>query len=233
METRPRFVTLEGGEGAGKSTQGARLKAALETRGISCVLTREPGGSPGAESIRKLLVQGERDKWDSKTETLLLFAARSDHIKRLIKPALDSGIWVICDRFIDSTYAYQGSGRGVPHEFIRDLESLVLDGWRPDLTLILDIEPNTGLARTSGRALPLFDPSLHNATDTEAKVADRRAREEARFERFGVNFHRQLRSAFRDIATQNPDRCAIIDAGKSVIEVEHDIWLTVATRFGL
>jgi dTMP kinase len=103
-----RFITLEGGEGAGKSTQAKRLAAALEARGISCLVTREPGGSPGAEDIRRLLVRGEQEKWDPQTETLLLFAARADHVARSIRPALDKGIWVICDRFIDSTYAYQG-----------------------------------------------------------------------------------------------------------------------------
>ena len=175
MAARAGFITLEGGEGAGKSTQAKRLAESLERRGIECLLTREPGGSPGAEVIRRLLVQGERDKWDAKTETLLLFAARADHVSRQIRPALEAGSWVICDRFTDSTYAYQGSGRGVSREFIEKLEALVLDGFAPDVTLVLDVEPRIGLARTSGRALPLFDPSLSDANTVEVQASDRRA----------------------------------------------------------
>jgi len=108
-----RFITLEGGEGTGKSTQAKRLAGALNKHGIKCIVTREPGGSRGAEAIRKLLVEGEQNRWDALTETLLIFAARADHIQRTIKPALASGQWVICDRFTDSTYAYQGAGRGM------------------------------------------------------------------------------------------------------------------------
>jgi dTMP kinase len=214
MTSLPRFITLEGGEGAGKSTQAKRLAAALEARGISSVLTREPGGSPGAETIRKLLVQGERAKWDGETETLLLFAARADHVARRIKPALAEGRWVICDRFVDSTYAYQGSGRGVSTEFIDRLSDLVLHGFAPDLTLILDIDPDAGLARTSSRA-------------------DSGPREEARFERFGMTFHRQLRAAFRAIAEKHPERCILIDASRSEAEVSQSIWQAVSHRFGL
>ena len=213
MTQTARFITLEGGEGAGKSTQAKRLAAALEARGIATLLTREPGGSPGAEAIRKLLVQGERDKWDPETETLLMFAARADHVARRVKPALEEGRWVICDRFIDSTYAYQGSGRGVPAEFIDTLGELILRGFGPDLTLILDIDPDAGLARTSGRA--------------------EGAREEARFERFGKAFHKQLRTAFRDIAAKHPERCVLIDASLPEAQVAESIWQTVSSRYGL
>jgi dTMP kinase len=213
MTQRARFVTLEGGEGAGKSTQAKRLEAALESRGIAALLTREPGGSPGAEAIRKMLVQGERDKWDPETETLLLFAARADHVARRIKPALDEGRWVICDRFIDSTYAYQGAGRGVPSVFIDQLAALVLRGFMPDLTLILDIDPQAGLVRTSKRAFG--------------------AREDARFERFGKGFHRQLRNAFRDIASKHPERCVLIDASLPEDDVAETIWRSVSSRFGV
>ena len=213
--TQPaRFITLEGGEGAGKSTQAKRLASALETKGIPCLLTREPGGSPGAEAIRKLLVQGERDKWDAETETLLMFAARADHVRRTITPALSRGTWVICDRFVDSTYAYQGAGRGVAARFIVTLESMVLDGFAPDLTLILDIDPDLGLARTENRA-------------------GSGAREEARFERFGMTFHRQLRDAFRAIAARHSERCVLIDAGKPEQDVADNIWNAVSGKFGL
>ena len=157
----------------------------------------------------------------------------ADHVSRRIKPALEAGAWVICDRFTDSTYAYQGSGRGVSREFIEKLEALVLGGFAPNLTLVLDVEPLTGLARTSGRALPLFDPSLPDATAVEAQASDRRAREEARFERFGVNFHKQLRLAFRDIVARDPDRCILIDADETPDLVERAIWQSVSARFGI
>ena len=213
MTARAHFMTLEGGEGAGKSTQAKRLAAALDAHGITAVLTREPGGSPGAETIRKLLVLGERDKWDPETETLLVFAARADHIARKIKPALEAGNWVICDRFIDSTYAYQGAGQGVATEFIDRLSALVLRGFTPELTLILDIDPEAGLARTTGRTGG--------------------AREEARFERFGLSFHRQLRTAFHEIAKQHPERCVLIDAARPEDEVAESIWNAVASKFKL
>lgn len=214
MTAKARFITLEGGEGAGKSTQAKRLAAALEGRGIACMLTREPGGSPGAEAIRKLLVQGERDKWDAETETLLMFAARSDHVARRIKPALAEGKWVICDRFVDSTYAYQGAGRGLHPEFIETLERLVLAGFAPDLTLILDVDPDIGLVRTSGRA-------------------GDGAREEARFERFGKSFHKQLRAAFCDIAAKHPDRCLVVDASQPEEEVARGVLRAVSEKFGV
>jgi len=139
-----RFITLEGGEGAGKSTQVKRLAASLVAKGIACITTREPGGSPGAEQIRKLLVEGEPGRWDAMTETLLVFAARADHIARTIKPALGQGKWVISDRFTDSTYAYQGVGRGLDRETIRRLDTVSTNGFKPELTLILDLPPETG-----------------------------------------------------------------------------------------
>jgi len=205
-----RFITLEGGEGAGKSTQAKRLAAALEARGISCLVTREPGGSPGAEDIRRLLVRGEQEKWDPQTETLLLFAARADHVARSIRPALDKGIWVICDRFIDSTYAYQGVGRGVPIEFIAEFERLVLHGFKPDLTLILDLPVDIGLSRATARGA-----------------------DETRFEQFDRDFHSRLRLAFLDLVRSDPSRCVLIDAGRSADDVASEIWRAVATRYEL
>ena len=138
-----RFITLEGGEGSGKSTQVKRLAAALEAKGITVLTTREPGGSPGAEEIRALLVQGEPGRWDPLTETLLLYAARADHVRRVIGPALLADKWVISDRFTDSTYVYQGIARGVPRETIRRIDSIVLDDFKPDFTLVLDIDVDT------------------------------------------------------------------------------------------
>jgi dTMP kinase len=205
-----RFITLEGGEGTGKSTQARRLVATLEARGISALPTREPGGSPGAEEIRKLLVTGEPGRWDAMTETLLVFAARADHIARTIKPALRSGQTVVCDRFTDSTYAYQGVGRGTPRETIRRIESIVLEDFKPDLTLVLDLPFETGLARAQARGA-----------------------QETRFEKFDAGFHEKLRQAFLDIAKRSPDRCVIIDAAQGEDEVAAAIWDAVARRFGL
>jgi dTMP kinase len=205
-----RFITLEGGEGTGKSTQVRRLAAALEAKGITAVTTREPGGAPGAEEIRKLMVEGEPGRWNAITETLLAYAARADHVARTIGPALAQGRWVICDRFSDSTYAYQGVGRGVERETIRRIDSAVLDDFAPDLTLVLDLDVQTGLARAKARAGA-----------------------ENRFEKFGIPFHEKLRQAFVDIARRNPDRCRLIDASGSEEEVAEQIFAAVVQRFDL
>ena len=208
--TKGRFITLEGGEGAGKSTQAKTLVAALEASGVAAVTTREPGGSPGAEEIRKLLVHGETGRWDALTETLLVFAARADHVARTIKPALEAGRWVVCDRFTDSTYAYQGAGRGLPRETIRRVEALVLDDFRPDFTLILDLPVEEGLAR-----------------------ARQRGAGEGRFEGFDLAFHQRLREAFLSIAKRSPDRCALVDASQNEDDVAAAIWSHVRRRFRL
>ena len=208
--TPARFITLEGGEGAGKSTQARRLVSSLEARGVACVATREPGGSPGAEEVRKLLVSGTTDRWDALTETLLMFAARADHVTRTIKPALGARQWVVCDRFTDSTYAYQGAGRGVARETIRRLESLVLEGFKPDLTFVLDLPIDIALSRLSGAG---------------------RAVHENRFEKFDRSFHENLRNAFLAIAKRAPDRCVVIDASMSEDAVADSIWQIVRKRF--
>jgi len=210
VKSPARFITLEGGEGAGKSTQAKKLVAALKKRGIASVSTREPGGSPGAEEIRNLIVHGEPGRWDTLTETLLIFAARADHVHRTIKPALAGKKWVVCDRFTDSTFAYQGAGRGLDRETIRRLDALVLHDFRPDLTLILDLPVEIGLARTMSRR--------QGAT---------------RFEKFDVDFHERLRQAFLSIARRNHDRCVVIDATQSANHVAEAIWNAVAKRFKL
>lgn len=205
-----RFITLEGGEGSGKSTQARRLGAALEKKGMEVLLTREPGGSPGAEEIRKLLVTGAPGRWDALTETLLVYAARADHVARTIGPALLAGKWVICDRFTDSTYAYQGAGRGLARETIRRIDSVVLDDFKPDLTLILDLDVETGLKRAVGRG-----------------------GDESRFENFDIEFHEKLRHAFTEIARRAPDRCRLIDARTSEDAVAEAIFRAVRDHFSL
>ncbi|HKX63730.1 MAG TPA: dTMP kinase [Rhizomicrobium sp.] len=205
-----RFITLEGGEGTGKSTQIKRLAASLEAKGIPVLATREPGGSPGAEQIRALMVEGEPGRWDAITETLLAYAARADHVARTIGPALLAGRWVISDRFSDSTFAYQGVGRGVPRETIRRIDSAVLDDFAPDLTLVLDLDVTLGLQRAAARGAA-----------------------ENRFEKFGADFHERLRQAFLDIARRNPERCRVIDAGGSEDQVAAAILAAVGRRFDL
>ena len=202
-----RFITLEGGEGAGKSTQARRLAARLEAAGRRAVVTREPGGSEGAETIRALLVTGAADRWSPITETLLMYAARRDHIERTIAPALAAGDWVVSDRFADSTRAYQGAGGGAPGSLIQALERYVLDGTRPDLTLILDLPVDAAHARIAGR--------------THA---------ETRFEAKGEAFHQRLREGFLAIARVEPGRCVVIDAAQPVEAVEAAIWAAVAGR---
>lgn len=210
MKSRPRFITLEGGEGAGKSTQAGKLAAALKRRGIASITTREPGGSSGAEEIRDLIVHGEPGRWDPLTETLLIFAARADHVVHTIKPALAARKWVICDRFTDSTFAYQGAGRGLARETIRRLDALVLGDFHPDLTLVLDLPVKTGLARASSRK--------QSAT---------------RFERFDLDFHERLRQAFLALARRSHERCVVIDASPNAQEVAEAIWKVVTKRFKL
>lgn len=205
-----RFITFEGGEGAGKSTQVQRLAARLRSAGREVVATREPGGSPGAESIRDLVLRGDADRWSATTETLLMYAARRDHIERVIRPSLERGAWVICDRFADSTRAYQGAAGGVDPRFITALETFVLEATRPHLTLMFDLPAEVGLAR-----------------------AHARAGAEMRFESKGAAFHERLREGFRAIASAEPDRCAVIDATASMDQVEAAVWAAVESRLAL
>ncbi len=209
-----RFITFEGGEGAGKSTQVRRLVARLQAAGREVVATREPGGSPGAEAIRNLVLTGSADRWSPATETLLMYAARRDHIERTILPALANGAWVVCDRFADSTRAYQGGAGGVAPELISALEAHILQGARPDLTLVFDLPVEIGLARA----------------EVYAKAA---GHGETRFESKGVAFHERLRDAFRQIAAAEPERCALIDAGQSIEDVEAQVWAAVETRLAV
>jgi dTMP kinase len=207
---RGRFITLEGGEGAGKSTQITLLATWLRERGIDVVQTREPGGAPGAERIRELLVKGDADRWTPIAETLLHYAARADHLDRTIRPALTAGRWVISDRFADSTMAYQGYGHGVPFGVIDSLFKAVVGDTAPDLTLILDLPVGQGLRRAAAR------PGHEN-----------------RYEQMAVEFHNRLRDGFLAIARANPQRCAIIDASRAVDAIHSDIQAEIRRRLGL
>lgn len=210
MTMQPRFITLEGGEGAGKSTQVRLLADKLEAARIAVLCTREPGGSPGAEEIRRLLVEGAPGRWDAVSEMLLMFAARADHVARTIRPALDRGQWVLCDRFTDSTYAYQGAGRGLAAPRIAAIEQAVLDGFKPHLTLVLNLPVEAGLARARARA----------GTET-------------RFEQFDTAFHTRLRDGFLARVQAEPERCAVIDANGDIETVAARIWAETRRRFGL
>ncbi len=205
--TRGLFITFEGGEGAGKSTQLRRLAPRLAALGHEVVTTREPGGSPGAEAIRGLLVTGATDRWSAVTETLLMFAARRDHIERVIAPALERGAVVLCDRFMDSTRAYQGAGGGASPELIAALEAEVIGGLVPDLTLILDLPVEAGLARAAARG-----------------------EGEARFEAKGAAFHQRLRDGFAAIHVAEPGRCVMIDAAAPLEAVGEAVWRAVSAR---
>jgi dTMP kinase len=208
MAAAARFITLEGGEGAGKSTQTRRLAAALRSAGLDVVETREPGGSPGAEEIRRLLTTGEPARWSPMAETLLHFAARSDHLRRTIRPALNAGRWVCCDRFADSTMAYQGYGHGIDRDFIDSLASAVLGDLRPDLTLVFDLPVEQGLARAAARA-----------------------GHEDRYEKMDRNFHDALRQGYLDIAARNPERCVVIDASGDEAATWRRVSTAVRDRF--
>jgi dTMP kinase len=185
-----RFISLEGGEGAGKSTQATRLAAALQERGIETLVTREPGGSAGAEAIRGLLMQGEVARWSPHAETLLFAAARADHVEKRINPAVAAGIWVICDRFIDSSRAYQGLAGGIDDAAIMALHGFGSRGLLPDRTFVLDMGHDEGSQRATGR---------------DGAAADR-------FAARGEEFHRDVADAFRRFAADEPDRIRLIDA---------------------
>ncbi len=201
------FITFEGGEGAGKSTQARRLAERLRLAGRTVTLTREPGGSAGAEAIRALLVSGDAERWSPISETLLMYAARRDHIERTIVPALARGEVVICDRFLDSTRAYQGAAGGAPGELIAALEQAVVGKVMPDLTIVFDLPVDVGLARAAARG-----------------------EGEARFESKGREFHERLRAAYLAIAEAEPGRCQPIDADGDLATVEARVWTLVGSR---
>jgi dTMP kinase len=206
-KTPKRFIVFEGGEGAGKSTQVQRLAEALRARGEEVVTTREPGGAPGAEAIRALLVSGDTARWSPETEALLINAARADHLDRTIRPALAKGQWVICDRFADSTMAYQGYGMGLDRTWLEALRRRVVGDAEPGLTLIFDLPVEVGLGRA---------------------VASQR------YEKMGRDFHEKLRAAFQKIAAAKDGRIrVVIDAARDVDEVARQVLDAVAAAYGL
>ncbi|NVJ69355.1 MAG: dTMP kinase [Alphaproteobacteria bacterium] len=209
----PKFITFEGGEGAGKSTQIRLLAKWLTGRGVEVCMTREPGGAPGAEQIRELLVKGDTDRWTPMAEALLMTAARAEHVERTIKPALKKGMWVLCDRFSDSTIAYQGGARNLGIKQMQNLQEIALHGLKPDLTFILDLPVDVGLARAVGR---------------EALREDR----EDRFERMNYAFHENIRGSYLEIAKADAERYIVLDANRDITSLQNDLRAEVNHRLG-
>ena len=197
------FISLEGIDGSGKSTQAQLLAEALRQAGHDVLLTREPGGSPGAEEIRALVLQGDPDRWSAETEILLFTAARRDHMERVIQPALEAGQIVICDRFADSTRMYQGLSRGDLRKLVDDLHDLMI-GREPDLTVLIDMDPTAGLARAKGRQGV-----------------------EERFEDFGLSLQERMRVGYLELAEAAPERFRVIDGARDMDAVARDVFATV------
>lgn len=195
MSERGRFITLEGGEGVGKSTQVRALAEALEARGIDVLVTREPGGSEGAEAIRELLLSGDEDRWGPQAEALLFAAARADHVQKIIQPALEAGKWVVSDRFVDSSLAYQGGAGGLGIETVREINAFAIAGWFPDRTLVLTVEDGAERARARD-------------TDGSDRIGGRSG-----------DYHHKVETAFRLIAIEEPERVVLVDASGSQGEV--------------
>lgn len=202
---RGKFITFEGGEGTGKSTQIEHLRAALVAAGVAVKTTREPGGSPEGDMIRNLFLEGDANRWDPISEALLMFASRKEHVVKVIEPSLAQGTWVISDRFSDSTMAYQGYARGLGAQFVTDLHQLTLGNFEPDLTLVLDLDVETSLARMKARG------GGHD-----------------RMERQGREFHDMLRAAYQTIASENAQRCRVIDASHSEDQIAAEVWVHVS-----
>lgn len=211
-----RFITFEGGEGTGKSTQAQLLADRLRSAAIRCDVTREPGGTPFAERVRELILDPETPPHASLAEALLFFAARADHLDALVRPALARGTWIICDRFIDSTRAYQGAAGGLDATVIDGLESIVVGQSRPDLTIVLDLPVETAFARVASR----------RARNHQGAMAEHPDPYESR----DVAFHERLRQGFLDIAAREPHRCTVIDAARPVDDIADAVWKEVQAR---
>jgi dTMP kinase len=210
-----KFITLEGGEGGGKTTQAELLSQRLRRAGVEVLQTREPGGTPRAEAIRDVLLSGKAKRFGPLGEAVLFYAARESHLELAIRPAIERGTWVVCDRFSDSTRAYQGAAGGLPSSVIDTLDGAVVGATQPDLTIIFDIPPDVGLRRAALRK---------RASEND---------EPDRFETMNVAFHRSLREEFLAIAKAEPNRCVVIDASQNTQTVENRVWSIVRERFGL
>lgn len=195
--SRGRFITLEGGEGVGKSTQVKALADALRQRGVDVLVSREPGGSEGAEKIRELLLGGKEDRWGTQAEALLFAAARADHVEKTIRPAVESGRWVLCDRFADSSLAYQGGAGGLGIETVRAINALAVGGFFPDRTLVLTLDQGTERARARD-------------SDESDRIGGR-----------PEDYHRKVEAAFRIIAAEEPERVQLVDSSGAAEEVTH------------
>jgi len=204
------FITFEGGDGSGKSTQVNLLFNYLISKKIDTIKTREPGGTPSAEALRELLIKGEIDKWQPITEALLMWAARFEHIGEVINPSIEMGKTVICDRFYDSTYAYQGIAHNLGLEKMIDLKNLIIGNIEPSVTFIMDIDPEIGLERTRDRG-----------------------NSENRFENFDLDFHKKIRKAFLDIANKYKDRCVLVNAELSQNEISNIIVKEINKRMNI
>lgn len=218
MTKKGLFITLEGGEGTGKSTQVKLLQQSLAAAGVDALTTREPGGTDQAERIRNLLIQRDAGHFDALTEALLMMSARREHLVNKIWPALENGQWVISDRFADSTRAFQGYGMGLGQEVIEKIYTLIAGDFQPDLTFIFDIDPELGLKR-----------SLKKLTITTNKTEAT----EDRYERMGLPFHQRLRKGFLDIAKKFPERCVIIDATQDIQAIHRQVLKVIETRYGV
>lgn len=207
---RGQFISFEGGEGGGKTTQIKLLAEKLEQAGIEVVQTREPGGSDNAEELRQILLTGDITAWSPISEALLFAAGRADHLEKLILPNLEKGIWVLCDRFLDSTRAYQGVAGNVPQELIGVIEKYVVADNLPNRTYILDLDPKVGLARANARMAEIKAQSAGLAED--------------RFENMRLQFHLDLRKCYMNIAKTEPERCRIINAEQNIEAIHNEIW---------
>ncbi len=213
------FITFEGGEGAGKSTQVRRLAERLEALGHQVLVTREPGGSPFAETLRALLLDANTPPYDALAEALIFYAARADHLNKTIRPALHDGQWVLCDRFSDSTRVYQSLASTLPQSVCDQLDQIVVRDTQPELTIVMDIVPEEGLARAHARR----QESASASQDGSVPDTDR-------YESRDLNYHRRLREGFLEIAKANPERCVVVNASLPVDDISELIWQNVKAR---
>lgn len=218
MSGTGKFISFEGGEGCGKTTQLKLLAETLTVKGISLIATRELGGTPGAEALRPVMQSGDTDRWDAVSEALIVYAGRHDHTVRKIKPTLAAGQWVLSDRYFDSSWVYQGYAAGQPLENLKTIQNIAIGDFKPDLTLIFDIDVETGLKR-----------AMHDANQRVLAFIE----ENTRFERKGHEFHQRVRDGFLTILANNPERCVRIDAAGSIAEVQARVWQVVRERFTL